>query len=342
MKNRFLFILILVIISCIGLASIALAQISKEEILLGFSSPFLYDPFQVALQEQTLLQAELQGIKYLEPTNANQDASKQMNDIQTLISLGANAIIAVPTDARALTPAIKYCNEKNVPIICIDMAPEEPGAYITVRANNIQMGNRGADWIGETLNGNGIVLEIQGDLQNRNGHDRAEGFETQMKDNFPDIELISRPGKWQPELSGSITQTVLSSNPDLNAIFMASTALYLAGVQGALDTMNLVKPVGEPRHIYLVGIDGTPYDHDMIRQKKLDAVVSQPLNLYAKYGVKYVIDACAGIKPKEGLTDHNSEIVLHNGILQDLLPSPIVTLDNVDDPNFWGNMVKGY
>jgi len=344
MKIKFYIVLslILILVGCLGFSSIALAQVAKEDIVLGFSSPFLYDPFQVALQEQTMAEAKLQGIKCLEPVNANQDAAKQVNDIQTLISLGANAIIVVPTDARALMPAIRYCNEKNVPVVCIDMAPEEPGAYITVRANNVQMGNKGADWVGETLNGKGKVLEIQGDLQNRNGADRAEGFETQMAEKFSGIDLISRPGKWQPELSGTITQTVLSSNPGIEVIFMASTALYLSGVQGTLKMMNLEKPVGEQGHILLIGIDGTPYDHDMIRERRLDAVVSQPLDMYAKYGVQHIINALAGIEPKLGPTDHDSEIVLHNGILQDLLPSPIVTLENVDAPNFWGNMVKGY
>jgi ABC-type sugar transport system substrate-binding protein len=106
--------------------------------------------------------------------------------------------------------------------------------------------------------------------------------------------------------------------------------------------MNLNKPVGEPGHIYLIGIDGTPYDHDMIRNRKLDAAVSQPLLMYAKLGVKYIMDAFAGIEVKLGPTDHDSEIVIQKGIIQDLLPSRIVTLANVDDPDLWGNMVKGY
>lgn len=44
---------------------------------------------------------------------------------------------------------------------------------------------------------------------------------------------------------------------------------------------------------------------------------------------------------KPGPTDHDSEIVkLPGGILEDQLPAPLVTKENVDDPGLWGNTVK--
>jgi simple sugar transport system substrate-binding protein/ribose transport system substrate-binding protein len=39
-----------------------------------------------------------------------------------------------------------------------------------------------------------------------------------------------------------------------------------------------------------------------------------------------------------GRTGHDSTIVrLPSGILEDQLPAPLVTKENVDDPNLWGN-----
>jgi simple sugar transport system substrate-binding protein/ribose transport system substrate-binding protein len=46
----------------------------------------------------------------------------------------------------------------------------------------------------------------------------------------------------------------------------------------------------------------------------------------------------AGEKFKEGPTDHGSNVVEASpGILEDQLPAPIVTKDNVDDKALWGN-----
>ena len=86
----------------------------------------------------------------------------------------------MPTDTKAIMPAIEYCNKKNVPVVTIDMAPEGPGAYMVVRADNVLMGEIAAEWVGKTLNGKGKVLELQGDLANSNGRDRTNGFEKVM------------------------------------------------------------------------------------------------------------------------------------------------------------------
>ena len=48
-----------------------------------------------------------------------------------------------------------------------------------------------------------------------------------------------------------------------------------------------------------------------------------------------------GKKFEPGPTDHDSTIVrLPSGILEDQLPAPLVTKDNVDDAKLWGNSVR--
>lgn len=68
-----------------------------------------------------------------------------------------------------------------------------------------------------------------------------------------------------------------------------------------------------------------------------DALVSQPLDLYAKYTAQYIKDARAGKTYRPGPTDHGSKIVEFKGNLMDELPSPLVTKENVDEPALWGN-----
>jgi simple sugar transport system substrate-binding protein/ribose transport system substrate-binding protein len=95
--------------------------------------------------------------------------------------------------------------------------------------------------------------------------------------------------------------------------------------------------VGESGHIVTVGIDGSPAGLGAIRAGAMDAIVSQPLDLYAKYGIQYIKDAMAGKTFKAGPTDHNSTVVKNGDSLEDQLPSPTVTKANVDDKALWGN-----
>ena len=66
--------------------------------------------------------------------------------------------------------------------------------------------------------------------------------------------------------------------------------------------------------------------------------MSQPCDLYAKFGLFYAEQALAGTVYKVGATDHGSNIVdIGNGNLEDQLPGPLVTKANVDDKTLWAN-----
>jgi hypothetical protein len=81
---------------------------------------------------------------------------------------------------------------------------------------------------------------------------------------------------------------------------------------------------------------------------QIDATVSQPADLYAKYALYYIKAAVNGQKSNPGPTDHNSNIVqVRPGVLEDQLPAPLVTKDGTypgsiksTDPSLWGNQIK--
>jgi ribose transport system substrate-binding protein len=308
--------------------------------VMGYSNMFLADPFQAVEQDLSLAAAREAGLEVLEPTNADFDAAKQVTDIQTLISQGAEGILVVPVDAKAIAPAIEYSADKGVPIVCIDTAPEGGGAYMVVRADNVAMGSTAAETIGELLGGEGKVLELQGDLAQSAGRDRSAGFQATMAEKYPNIELVSRLTHWHSEEGVDAVQTVVSTDPDIDAIFLASDSCFLAGVLNVLDSLGETAKVGEEGHIVLVSIDGTPLSLQSIRDGRLDACISQPVDLYAKYGVWYLQQAVAGVTQSLGPTDHDSEIVEFMGNLSDFLKAPVITIDEVDQPNLWGNQAE--
>ena len=71
---------------------------------------------------------------------------------------------------------------------------------------------------------------------------------------------------------------MVSSTPDLGAIYMQSDAVMLPGACSTCwrSSAGKLKKVGEPGHIFLVSIDGTPFAHQKIREDLLDASLSQP------------------------------------------------------------------
>lgn len=306
---------------------------------IGYSSPFMFSQFQVILQDQTVAAAEAAGLKALEPTNADGDSGKQITDVRNLIGAGAKGLIVVANDSKAIIPALDYAVSQSVPVVSIDIGPDGGSLYAIVRANNIGMGWIACQDMAKAIGDSGKVLSLQGAATSINGRERSEGFRDCITQEHPNIELIERPTDWDATKQAAALQTVLAANPDLKGIFQQSD-YALSPTLNVLKQAGRDAKVGEEGHIYNISIDASPQALELIRSGDLDAGISQPLDLYAKYGIQYLLDALAGKELALGKTDHGSEVVEFNGNKMDLLPAVLVTKANVDDPALWGNQAK--
>jgi D-xylose transport system substrate-binding protein len=74
---------------------------------------------------------EANGDKYIS-ADAQSSASKQLNDVDSLISQGANALIVLAQDSSAIQPAIQKALDEGIPVVGYDRLIENPKAlYIT-------------------------------------------------------------------------------------------------------------------------------------------------------------------------------------------------------------------
>lgn len=332
-------IAIVVAVALVTLSAGAPAAGELPKFKAGLSTSFLGSPFFVALTTLTTRSATAAGLGWLQPTDAQSDPGKQISDIQTLVNSGARGLIVVPRDSDAIAPALSYAASRNVPVVALDVGINKGKAAMTVRADNVSMARSACEAVGTALGGKGKVLELQGDLLNSSGRERTDGFESCMKQKYPNIKVIARPTRWEQARAADATQTILTANPDLGAIYMQSGSIMLAGVLSSLKQAGRSTKVGEPGRIFLVAIDGSPYELDKIRSGELDATVSQPLNQYASLGVEYLRRAIKGDTFAAGPTPHGSRIVKNAaGNLEDLIPAPLITRSTVEDRNLWGNL----
>jgi len=309
-----------------------------QPVNIGLSMPNVAQEGYVIQKALTEAAAEKAGLKLLQTTDAKSDPGRQISDIQNLIATGAKGLITTPGDSEAIAPALDYAAENDVPVVATDTIPSKGKVAITVTADNRAMGESACQQMGERLNGKGKVLEVMGDLAILPGRDRNEGFDECMAKNFPDIEVIARPAHWKADEAAEATEVVLAANPDLAGLYVHSDCGMLAASLNVLESKGKTAKVGEDGHIVTVTIDGCPFALEQIRAGLVDAVIAQPINLYADYGVDYLKRALDGETFSEGETDHDSVIKIMYGNPVDLLPSPVVTKENVDEPTLFGNM----
>jgi len=280
------------------------------------------------------------GVNLMTPTNSQNDIAKLVANVQALTSQGAKAIVMAPQDTGAIATTLSQLEAKKIPVVSVDTRPDKGKVFMVVRADNRAYGTKACEFLGEKLKGKGKVIEFQGSLSSVNGRDRSEAFAECMKSKFPGITLFEEPTEWEGAKASAALQTRLAQHPDINGIYMQAGGVFLAPTLQLLRSKNLLVPATDPKHIFIVSNDGIPQEFDAIRKGEIDATVSQPADAYAKYGMYYIKAAMQGKTFKTGPTDHDSEIVkLPSGILEDQLPAPLVTKDNVDDPKLWANQL---
>jgi simple sugar transport system substrate-binding protein/ribose transport system substrate-binding protein len=307
---------------------------------VGVILPMLTSPFWQAYNDYVPKMAKSEKVNALRTVNSNGDPSQQITDINNQLNEGVEGLVVAPLDSAAISAGLDQAERKGVPVVAVDVAPEKGKVAMVVRADNVAYGKKACDYLGQHVK-SGKVVQIMGDLASVNGRDRSEAFRTCVKKKYPHLKVLEIPAKWESDAAASKLDTLLNANPDIKGIYMQAGGVYLAPTLQTLKSKGMLKKAGEKGHITIVSNDGIPQEYASIRKGEIDATVSQPADAYAKYGMYYIKAAMQGKTFKPGPTDHDSVIVkLPNGILEDQLPAPLVTKDNVDDPKLWGNTVK--
>ncbi|MFF0305249.1 sugar ABC transporter substrate-binding protein [Streptomyces sp. NPDC004562] len=283
----------------------------------------------------------------LKTTNSQNDVAKLTADVQTFISQGVKGVAMAPQDTAAVAPTLAQLEAKKIPVVSVDTRPDTGKVYMVVRADNRAYGEKACQFLGTKLGGKGKVVMLQGDLASVNGRDRTEAFKDCMKKNYPAIKVFGEATNWDGAVAAQKLQTDLTAHPDIKGVYMQSS-FALSGTLQVLKQKGLLVGPEDKKHVFVVSNDGIPEELKNIAAGKIDATVSQPADLYAKYALHYLKAAIDGKTFKPGKTDHDSTIIqVREGLLEDQLSAPLVTADGgtyggvpslkSDDKSLWGN-----
>ncbi|MEM1552416.1 MAG: sugar ABC transporter substrate-binding protein [Candidatus Bathyarchaeia archaeon] len=266
----------------------------QKKLIFGYSAPGLGDEGQFNIQAGFVEKCKELGIEVI-VTDAREDPYKQVQDILDLIARGVHAICAVPQDSAVISLAVQECNKAGIPFFTIDRGVTAGTVVLTVKADNVKAGRIAGEVMLRLLQGkyNGLakgkVLEIRGQPGQDVAEQRAQGFH-EVLDQYSDITIISLPGYWKTEEGFKITLDVLTAHPDLDGIYYHAD-LYIPGIVEAIKAVKGYYPkVGEPGHIFILGIDGNPAGLDQIKAKMADGVVVQPLRDYGALIVPLIVE----------------------------------------------------
>jgi ABC-type sugar transport system substrate-binding protein len=321
---------------------------AQDEVVIGYSAPGLVGA-QLEIQQGLVDHAEEKGWT-VQTTTSGGDPQKQLDDINNYIAQGVDAIVAVPDDSAGICTSVDAADEAGIPFYTIDRSPQGCEINMTVLSDNYLAGQQSGEAIVAFLSEKygapqGKVLEITGNLGQNVAQLRGGGFNDVMAQH-PEITVITKTGDWDAAKGVDIVRDVASTEGDLDAIYMHSDAVYMAGTVQVLGELDLLFPRGEEGHIFLAGVDGSPAALQAIRDGHADQSSNQPI---PDFGIitDYIEmelngeEIAEGEVVQEGALWSPARIEMSDVGPQLFLATTSVGPDTVDDERLWANIALG-
>jgi simple sugar transport system substrate-binding protein/ribose transport system substrate-binding protein len=284
-------------------------------------------------------------------TDADGDVELQITQIEALVAMGVDAIVTSPADAEVICQvAIEVAKDAGIPVYALGTSPSCQ-VNMSVLPDYYRNGEQGAAAVLGFLNEKygaprGTVLELRGDTTSDQTQRLTTAFNNVMAE-YPEVGVISAAEEWDPDAWRTSIDEVVNNEQvgEIDAIFM-HTDCFSWSIINKLEDQGMLIPHGEGYeefHIFLAGSDGCEEGLQAIRDGYFDYTSS---NATTDYGivVEWIAQELAaqpiqdGVVEREGAPWSPARIVTNvYGTPELLLTSTGVTIDNVDDPELWGN-----
>jgi len=229
--------------------------------------------------------------------NIDQQAAILEDQITKRIS----ALAVAPAGVSEILPLLDKAKAAGIPVIIFDTDVDWSPKLSFVGSDNREAGRLAGEHIVKVLGGKGKVAVIRGILGIRTHDERLAGFREAIASS-PEISCVTvQPANSERGLGMTVAENILTSHPDLKAIFATNDQMALGAVE-AIAARNVAGKVA------VVGVDATREAVTAIRNGKLSADISMHPEALGRGAVEAAIRAARG-EPIEKRIDIGATLV---------------------------------
>ncbi|GIU27762.1 ribose ABC transporter substrate-binding protein RbsB [Shewanella schlegeliana] len=222
------------------------------------------NPFFVTMKDGAEAKAKELGYKLIALDSQN-DPSKELANVEDLTMRGVKAILINPTDALAVTNAIRTANRANIPVLTLDRTAERGDIVSHIASDNIAGGELAGQFIAQQLGANAKVIQLEGIAGTSAARERGEGFSNAVNAHGLNM-LSSQPADFDRSKGLNVMENMLAANGDVQAVFAQNDEM-------ALGALRAIEAAG--KDVMVIGFDGTDEGIAAVRRQQLSATIAQ-------------------------------------------------------------------
>ena len=218
------------------------------------------------------------------------DREQQIQVVEGFAAQGVSGIVLAPLDDRALVRPVEDAKRANVPTVIIDSGLQSDQFVSFVATDNRKGGTLAADRMGQLLNGKGKVLVLRYAEGSASTTEREEGFISQIKAKFPEIELVSTD-----QYAGATRDTAKRASENLlNRFADVVQGIFTPNESSTAGMLLALQDIGKAGKLSFVGFDSSQTFIDAINANQLHGIVVQnPFNM-GYLGVRTMVEQLQG------------------------------------------------
>jgi erythritol transport system substrate-binding protein len=255
--------------ACKPVAKPAKPAASTDKKLICVIVPVLDNPFWGAMQNIAAAKAEELGYKTLKLTH-DEDANKQLEQIESCIAQKAAAIILDNAGADATVAAVQKAKDAGIPSFLVDREMSKDGVAVAqIVSNNYQGATILAEEFAKQMGEEGAYIELTGRDTDTNAHVRSQGYHDVL-DQLSGMKMVAQQtANWSQPEALTVMESLLQAHPEVKGVIAGNDTMAL-GAQAALLAAGR-------DDVIVMGFDGSDDAIQSIMKGELKATSLQPV-----------------------------------------------------------------
>lgn len=236
------------------------------------------------------------GYEYV-TLNSNSDVSTELNNMESMVSQGVDAVVIMGCDGEGSAAAVSYAADNNIPVIICgrSIAADESDYYVYLAGNHEEAGKAQGEYLNDYLEENPDeelqVCVIRGTSGNAAVESRYKGFEdSALNGSYADRihVLVDLYGEYDATKANSIASDAMTANPELNCFITMSDDMA-GGIISAIQAAGK-----DPSDYIILSIDLSSVGQGLLDDGTLTGTVMMNMKSMADQAIEYVEKAVKG------------------------------------------------
>jgi ribose transport system substrate-binding protein/inositol transport system substrate-binding protein len=265
---------------------------AKKRPVIGCTVYYMTE-FVTLMAEGIKAEAEERGAD-LALLDANNDAQRQISQIENLIAQKVDVLLVAAVDSDAIVPVLALAKEANIPLVGLNMLINTDEEYYYSGPNDVQAGELEAQRLIDLIGGRGEIAILEGPIGQSAQVQRLEGNRNVLA-KYPDVKVVAQQtANWSRAEALTLVENWIEAFPELDGIIGHNDEMALGAIQ-ALEAKGI------KNRIPVTGVDAIKDGCMAIRDGRFEMTVFQDAEEEGRLGVRICMDILEGNPPPRKL-----------------------------------------